>query len=48
MPIDDTLKSFMDKLKMPDFSGMDWKGSTEGLRNAFIKRADPSSAISPI
>ena len=37
MAIDDTLKSFMDKLKMPDFSGMDWKGSTEGLRNAFYR-----------
>lgn len=37
MAIDDTLKSFMNKLKMPDFSGMDWKGSTEGLRNAFYR-----------
>ena len=37
MAIDDTLKSFMDKLKMPDFSSMDWKGSTEGLRNAFYR-----------
>ena len=37
MAIDDTLKSFMDKLKMPDFSSMDWKGSTDGLRNAFYR-----------
>lgn len=37
MAIDDTLKTFMDKLKIPDFSNMDWKGSTDGLRNAFYR-----------
>lgn len=42
MAMDDTLKSFMDKLKMPEFSGMDWpnmdwKGSTDGLRNSFYR-----------
>lgn len=35
MAMEDTLRSFMDKLKMPDLSGMDWKGSTDGLRNSF-------------
>ena len=37
MAMDDTLKSFMDKLKVPDFSNMDWKGSTDGLRNSFYR-----------
>ena len=37
MAIDDTLKSFMDKFKLPDFSGMDWKGSTDGLRDSFYR-----------
>lgn len=33
--MEDTLRSFMDKLKIPDLSTMDWKGSTDGLRNSF-------------
>lgn len=33
--MEDTLRSLMDKLKVPDFSNMDWKGSTDGLRNSF-------------
>ncbi len=37
MAIDDTLRAFMDKLKMPEFSGMDWAGSTEGLRQSFYR-----------
>ena len=37
MAMDDTLKSFMDKFKMPDFTGMDWKGSTDGLRQSFYR-----------
>lgn len=37
MAMDDTLKSFMDKLKIPDFSNMDWKGSTDGLRQSFYR-----------
>lgn len=40
MAMEDTLRSFMEKLKMPEMpgvSGMDWKGSTEGLRNSFYR-----------
>jgi len=37
MVIDDTLRSFMDKFKIPDFSDMDWKGSTDGLRQSFYR-----------
>lgn len=37
MAIDDALRSFMDKFKIPDISGMDWKGSTEGLRQSFYR-----------
>lgn len=37
MAMDDTLRSFMDKFKIPDFTGMDWKGSTEGLRQSFYR-----------
>lgn len=37
MAIDDALRSFMDKFKIPDLSGMDWKGSTEGLRQSFYR-----------
>lgn len=35
--MDDTLRSFMDKFKIPDFSEMDWKGSTDGLRQSFYR-----------
>jgi acetyl esterase len=35
MAINDTIKSFMDKIKLPDFSGMDLKSSTESLRQSF-------------
>ena len=37
MAMDDALKSFMDKFKLPDFSNMDWKGSTDGLRQSFYR-----------
>ena len=37
MAKDDALKSFMDKFKLPDFSNMDWKGSTDGLRQSFYR-----------
>lgn len=37
MAMDDTLRSFMDKFKIPDLSGMDWKQSTDGLRNSFYR-----------
>ena len=37
MAFNDTMRSFMDKMKLPDFTTMDWKGSTEGLRQAFYK-----------
>ena len=37
MAMEDTLRSFMDKLKMPDITSMDWKGSTAGLRNSFYR-----------
>ncbi|MEM8617339.1 MAG: alpha/beta hydrolase [Pseudomonadota bacterium] len=37
MAIQDTLKSFWDKFKLPDFSAIDWQGSTEGLRQSFYK-----------
>ena len=37
MAMDDTLRSFMDKFKIPDFSDMDWKGSTDGLRQSFYR-----------
>lgn len=37
MAINDTLKSFMDKFKIPDFSGMDLKASTESLRQSFYR-----------
>ena len=35
--MDDTLRSFMDKFKIPDISDMDWKGSTDGLRQSFYR-----------
>lgn len=35
MAISDTIKSVMDKIKLPDFSGMDLKSSTESLRQSF-------------
>ncbi len=37
MAMDDTLRSFMDKLKIPDFSEMDWVGSTDSLRQSFFR-----------
>lgn len=37
MAMDDTLRSFMDKFKIPDISDMDWKGSTDGLRQSFYR-----------
>lgn len=37
MAMDDTLRSFMDKFKIPDFSDVDWKGSTDGLRQSFYR-----------
>ncbi|MEQ3746033.1 MAG: alpha/beta hydrolase [Henriciella sp.] len=37
MAINDTLKSFMDKFKIPDFSTMDLKASTESLRLSFYR-----------
>ena len=37
MAIDETIKSFMDRFKLPDFSGLDWKQSTERLRQSFYR-----------
>lgn len=37
MTMNDTLKSFLNKFKMPDFSEMDLKSSTESLRQSFYK-----------
>lgn len=37
MAINDTFRSFMDMMKLPDFNAMDWKGSTEGLRQSFYR-----------
>lgn len=37
MAMDDTLRSFMDKFKIPDFSELDWKGSTDSLRQSFYR-----------
>lgn len=37
MAMEDTLRSFMDKIKIPDLSNMDWKDSTDGLRQSFYR-----------
>ncbi|MEO1642198.1 MAG: alpha/beta hydrolase [Pseudomonadota bacterium] len=37
MAINDTFRNFMDRMKLPDFNAMDWKGSTDGLRKAFYR-----------
>ena len=37
MAMEDTLRTLLDKFKVPDFSNMDWKGSTDGLRQSFYK-----------
>jgi acetyl esterase len=37
MAIDDTIKSFRDRFKLPDFSGLDWKQSTDRLRQSFYR-----------
>ena len=37
MAIDETIKTFLDRFKLPDFSGLDWKQSTDRLRQSFYK-----------
>ncbi len=37
MALDDGIREFFDKIQTPDFSGVDWKQTTEGLRRAFFK-----------
>ena len=37
MAIDETIKAFMDRFKLPDFSGLDWKQSTDRLRQSFYR-----------
>ncbi|MEQ8558455.1 MAG: alpha/beta hydrolase [Henriciella sp.] len=37
MAIDETIKTFMDRFKLPDFSGLDWKQSTDRLRQSFYR-----------
>lgn len=33
--LDETIKSFMDRFKLPDFTGLDWAQSTDRLRQSF-------------
>lgn len=37
MALDETLKTFMDRFRLPDFSKLDWKQSTDRLRNSFYR-----------
>ncbi|MEM1391245.1 MAG: alpha/beta hydrolase [Pseudomonadota bacterium] len=37
MAINDTFRSFFDRMKLPDFNSMNLKGSTDGLRQAFYR-----------
>ena len=37
MKIDDGMREFFDRMKIPDFSGLDWKQSTEKLRESFFR-----------
>ncbi|WP_084398455.1 alpha/beta hydrolase [Henriciella aquimarina] len=37
MAIDETIKTFMERFKLPDFSGLDWKQSTDRLRQSFYR-----------
>ena len=37
MAIDETIRSFMERFKLPDFSGLDWKQSTDRLRQSFYR-----------
>jgi len=37
MAIDDSFRTLLDKFKLPDFSNVDWKGSTDGLRQSFYR-----------
>jgi len=37
MAMDDSFRTLLDKFKLPDFSNVDWKGSTDGLRQSFYR-----------
>ncbi|MEM8615395.1 MAG: alpha/beta hydrolase [Pseudomonadota bacterium] len=37
MAMNDTFRSFMEKMKLPDFQTPDWQASTDGLRKAFYR-----------
>lgn len=37
MAIDDSFRRFMQKFKLPEFSGVDWRGSTQKLRDSFYR-----------
>ncbi len=35
--LDDTIKSFMERFRLPDFTGLDWAQSTDRLRQSFYR-----------
>ena len=37
MALDETLRTFLDRFKLPDFSKLDWAQSTDRLRNSFYR-----------
>ncbi|WP_084421041.1 alpha/beta hydrolase [Henriciella litoralis] len=47
MALDETIKTFMDRFKLPDFSGLDWKQSTDRLRQSFYRASQSVERDAP-